>query len=321
MRVPGVVCTLSILLFASITSVGCKQKDLGAPPDHPRLTPAVRMQDVTFYSNSLKRNMPYRVVLPAKLARDEKLPAIYLLHGGGGGFHDWTNYSDVARFAEHGFILVMPEGSSSYYVNSAEHPEDRYEDYITDDLIKDVETRFPAISSRQSRAIAGVSMGGYGAVTLAMKHPELFAFAAGLSPAVDVPSRPFSIKRIGQWRHHSSIFGPWGSKARHDNNPFVLTRTADPLQVPYLFLTCGEQEGLLPSNRQFAALLKQRHFRYEFYTTPGGHNWNQWNQWLGKLFQSLEEHVKPNVPESLAGMPRQYHPVRAALFTALAEAW
>src|ERR1051325_4180172 len=105
MRVPGVVCTLSILPFGSITSLGCKQKDLGAPPDHPRLTPAVRMQDVIFYSNSLERNMPYRVVLRANLAADGKLPAIYLLHGGGGGFRDWTNYSDVSRLAEHGFIL------------------------------------------------------------------------------------------------------------------------------------------------------------------------------------------------------------------------
>jgi S-formylglutathione hydrolase FrmB len=64
---------------------------------------------------------------------------MYLLHGGGGGYRDWSNYSDVAQFAEHGFILVMPEGNSSYYVNAAERPQDRYEDYITKDLIADVE--------------------------------------------------------------------------------------------------------------------------------------------------------------------------------------
>ncbi len=135
-------------------------------------------------------------------------------------------------------------------------------------------------------------MGGFGAVKLALRHPELFVFAAGISPAVDVPSRPFSIKRIQQWRFHSSIFGPWGSQTRHDNDPFVLARSADPAKIPYLFLTCGEQEGLLPSNRAFAALLAKRKFQYEFHTTPGDHNWNQWDEWLPSVFQSLFEHMK-----------------------------
>ena len=64
---------------------------------------------------------------------------LYLLHGGGGGFRDWSNYSDVAGYAERGLILVMPEGNSSYYTNSADRPQDRYEDYIVHDLIADVE--------------------------------------------------------------------------------------------------------------------------------------------------------------------------------------
>ena len=106
-----------------------------------------------------------------------------------------------------------------------------------------------------------------------------------------MPTRPFSIKRVQQWRHHSSIFGPWGSSTRHDNDPFVLARSADPAKTPYLFLTCGEQEGLLPANREFAGLLAQRRFRYEFHTVSGGHDWNQWNAWLPGLFKSLSEHL------------------------------
>ncbi len=78
------------------------------------------------------------------------------------------------------------------YRNSAERPEGRCEDYIENDLMADVETRFRAASGRQNRAIVGVSMGGFGAVQLALRHPELFAFASGLSSAIDVPRRPFS---------------------------------------------------------------------------------------------------------------------------------
>jgi putative tributyrin esterase len=82
--------------------------------------------------------MPYRAVLPAQIASGQKLPVVYLLHGGGGGFHDWSNYSGVAQYAERGLILIMPEGNSSYYTNSVDHPQDRYEDYIVHDLIADV---------------------------------------------------------------------------------------------------------------------------------------------------------------------------------------
>jgi enterochelin esterase-like enzyme len=74
----------------------------------------------------------------------------------------------------------------------------------------------------------------------------------------------------------------------------VLARSADPARTPYLFLTCGEQEGLLPANRSFAALLESRHFRYEFHVVPDGHDWNQWDSRLPSMFQSLFEHLGLN---------------------------
>jgi len=236
--------------------------------------------------------MPYRVILPASIQNGKKLPVLYLLHGGGGNFRDWSNYSDVSRFAERGLILVMPEGESSYYTNAADRPQDRYEDYIATDLIADVEKQFPATPGRVNRAIMGISMGGFGAINLALKHPDLFIFAAGISSALDVPSRPFSIKRVPQYRQHAAIFGPWKSEHRRDNDPFVLARSADPSKAPYLYLTCGDQEGLLPANRQFAALLKDRRIPSEFHPGPGGHDWNQWNLRLDDAFQSLFAHLQ-----------------------------
>jgi putative tributyrin esterase len=284
-RVPA--ASLAILLMLS---TACHRQEQPRP-DHPRLTSKVTMRDVTFHSAALNRDMPYRVVLPASVAANQKLPVVYLLHGAGEGFRDWSNDSDVAQFAERGLILVMPEGNSSYYMNSAEQPQDRYEDYIVSDLVTDVESKFPAAAGRSNRAIVGVSMGGFGAVMLALRHPGLFAFAGGLSSAIDVPRRAFTIKRLQQSRHYESIFGPSGSPTRRDHDPFVLLHHASPEAAPYFFLTCGEQEGLLPANREFAALLGQRHFRYEFHSVAGGHSWNQWNAWLPELFRALMEHL------------------------------
>lgn len=270
----------------------CGKQPSSTQTDSPRLTDGVVLRDVTFHSAALGRDMLYRVILPAHIGTDEKLAVVYLLHGGGGGFRDWSNYSDVARFAEGGLVLVTPEGESSYYVNAVDRPKDRFEDYIVKDLIADAESRFPIASDRERRAIAGVSMGGFGAVNLALKHANLFAFAGGLSAALDVPSRPFSIKRLEQWRRFRAIFGPWGGQVQHDNDPFLLARAADADKTPCFYLASGEQEGLLPVEKAFASLLQQRHISYEFHTAPGGHDWNQWNAQLPGLFESVRRHLQ-----------------------------
>jgi len=278
-----------LLCVGLLLLTACGRK-VEAPPDHPRLTPNVTLRDVTFHSAALNRDMRYRAVFPAGIPAGRKLPCIYLLHGGGGTFRDWSNYFDVSPLAERGFVLIMPQGDYSYYTNSAARPQDRYEDYIVDDLIANVERQFPAAPGRPNRAIAGVSMGGFGALNLSLRHPDLFAFAGAISPAIDVPSRPFAIRRIGQWRDFRAIFGPWGGPSQRENDPLILARSADPAAAPYMFVSCGNQEGLLASNRQFADILEHRHFRYEFHIVEGGHNWIQFNRTVPSLCNSLTEH-------------------------------
>ncbi len=287
-RTIKIFCCITIL-FCLVLS-GCEKKTEPSP-DYPRLTTKVTLQDVTFHSAALERDMQYRVILPAKINNSQKFPAIYLLHGKGENFRTWTNYSDVARFAEQGFILVMPEGNISYYTNAVDRPKDRYEDYIVNDLIHDVESRFPVIADHSHRAIIGISMGGYGSIKTALKHPDLYAFAAGMSSALDVPSRPFSLKRFGQYMEHRKIFGPLGNQTRRDNDPLALVLKVNPEKMPYIFLTCGDQEGLLVVNRKFARLLAERHFEYQLHVEPGGHNWNQWNRILPDVFASLSAHL------------------------------
>jgi S-formylglutathione hydrolase FrmB len=105
------------------------------------------------------------------------------------------------------------------------------------DLISEVENKFPVAPGRWNRAIVGISIGGFGAVKLALQHPELFIFAGGISSAIEVPRRTFSLKRLQQSRHYRAIFGPSGSPTRRNNDPFVLARTANVEAAPYFFLT------------------------------------------------------------------------------------
>ena len=256
-------------------------------PDHPRTADGVTLQDVEFYSVALGRTMPYRVYLPASRPSEKKFPAVYLLHGGGADYRSWSNDSDVAQYARPGLILVMPEGDESYYMNEVGTPRNKFDDYITHDLIADVEHRFPARSDREGRAVVGISMGGFAAVDYALMHPTLFAFAGALSPSIDVPFRRFNVRRIGQWWKFRNIFGPVGSKVRSDRNPFQLVRTVNPKQTPYLYLTAGEHEPLLEPNQRFVALLQRHGFAYEFHTKSGGHDWSEWNAEVPGCFSAL----------------------------------
>ncbi|MGA3045795.1 MAG: alpha/beta hydrolase family protein [Terracidiphilus sp.] len=290
------LATLLPLIPLALSLISCHQAQQ-LLPDHPRQFPGVAMQDVTFFSPALNRNMPYRVYLPAKPVSGQKFPVVYLLHGGNGGFRDWSNYSDVARYAapdnSGGLILVMPEGAFSYYMNAAEKPEDKYETYIVNDLISDVEERFPAAKGREGRAIVGISMGGFAALKLALSRPDLFVYVAALSPSIDILHRGLSPKRLGEWWRIRTIFGPSNSETRRTSDPFLLVQSANPVQTPYLFMTAGEQEPLLEPNQRFAARLRDHHFSYEFHTKPGGHNWTQWDAQLPGCFESLFKHLHP----------------------------
>lgn len=279
-----------ILLSLCAAASGCGRRG-PVIVDHPRSFAGVRMQDVTFHSAALGRDMTYRVYLPAKMAPGCKLPVVYLLHGGGGGYKDWSNYSDVGQYTARGYVLVMPEGDSSYFMNEAEAAAERYEDFLTKDLIADVERRFPAASDRAHRAMVGVSMGGFAAVKLALTRPDLFAFAGCVSPAIDVPSRRFSWRRWGQSSRFRRIFGPDGSQSRRSADPFVLVNTADPAKTPYFYITAGEQEPMLEPIRRFAGLLKKHGFAYEFHTMPGGHNWIEWDAQIPECFERLIDRV------------------------------
>ncbi|HEY3740818.1 MAG TPA: alpha/beta hydrolase family protein [Bryobacteraceae bacterium] len=253
--------------------------------DRPRMSAGFEMRDVVFHSSALGRDMTYRVYVPRDLKAGEALPVVYLLHGAGGNFRDWSNYSDVAAFCDRDrWILVMPEGEYSYYANAVARPRDRFEDYVVEDLASDVESRF---HTARRRAIIGFSMGGFGAISLALRHPGRFVFAGGLSPAVDVPRRKFSVRRASQWRDHAAIFGPQDGAERRANDPFVLVRSGDPGKAAFLYLWCAEQEGLAEPIREFDVALKSRGFAHEFHTARGGHDWGSWNHALPDGIRSL----------------------------------
>jgi S-formylglutathione hydrolase FrmB len=286
------VLSFSVASLAALAVLaGCHREQLTMAA-HPRSFPGVASKDVTFYSSALGRNMPYAVYMPKDSAGGKRFPVVYLLHGCGGSFRDWMSDSDVGAYAAKGLILVSVDGDCSYYMNAALDAKDRYEDYFVHDVLADAESRFPVLPGRENRAVVGVSMGGLAAVKLAFTRPDLFAFAGAISPAIDVSSRHFSWSRWSQSMRFHRIFGPTGSETRTHSDPFILVKTAESANRPYLYITAGEQEPLLSPIRRFVAHLKQHNYAYEFHTKPGGHDWGEWARQVPGCLDSLLAHIR-----------------------------
>ncbi|KAB2638390.1 MAG: esterase family protein, partial [Verrucomicrobia bacterium] len=152
------------------------------------------MTTIAVPSEEMKKEVPTTLILPDayqkeadKKGEDRRFPVLYLLHGYGGNNESWVTNTTIKELAEeYGVIVVCPDGGfSSWYVDSPEDPPWRYEAFVSKELIADIDRRYRTFPRRESRAIAGFSMGGHGALYLAFRHPELYGTAVSLSGGVD----------------------------------------------------------------------------------------------------------------------------------------
>ena len=249
----------------------------------------------SFFSAALKRDMPYDVVLPAGYAGSkERYPVLYLLHGWQGDETNWVSLTHLVEDASaYKLIVVTPRAANSWYVNSAMRAGDRYADYIFRDLMAEVDAHYRTIASPHERAIAGLSMGGYGAMLFSLRHPGAFAFGASISGAFAGPS---GIENVMPQLKPSTdeAFGAAASATRRENDVDALIDAADRTQQPYFFLECGTSDPLLPSNRRVVEELSSHGFADEYHELPGAHTWSFWDGALPPLLDvmSRKMHVE-----------------------------
>jgi S-formylglutathione hydrolase FrmB len=241
----------------------------------------------TFQSPALGREWAYTVYLPPGYEGDERAyPSFYLLHGYGGEHTNWARYGDAAMTADSliaagaipPVILVMPDGQNSYWVDSdAGSGFGAVETALVQDLVPHVDRTYRTIPLRRARMIGGLSMGGYGAVHLALKHPELFGAAASLTGALSrvPPERTESL---------TPAFGdPFDAARWQAENPFALIAPlqASELRLP-IYLTVGDDDGtrLLEGAVDFHAALRAAELPSELRITDGPHSWEVWDHAL-----------------------------------------
>ena len=284
-------------------------------PGHPRVS------DLTFASSALNAQVHADVLLPPGYdpTASTRYPVLYLLHGHGGNHTDWVTNGMEKAVGNLPVIVVMPDGGfdgwySDWYGSDIDghvpNPPPAWETFHISELLPWIDANFPTIADRRGRAIAGLSMGGFGAMSYAARHPDLFAAAGSFSGAVDMDlAYPVAGGVVGVGANFQNGKAPddcvWGDILTQDvrwrdHDPTELVNSLNGLS---LFIACGNgfpgrfddptrynfgaaliEGGALYMNQGFDQALTAAHVAHttDFYG-GGTHTWPYWIDDLAKF--------------------------------------
>jgi S-formylglutathione hydrolase FrmB len=253
-------------------------------------------------SRILGRSVPYCILLPPSYDADKtrRFPILYFLHGLGDNeqmfLHSggWDLVQDLWERGQLGeYLIVTPAGGESFFINSHDG-RTRYEDFLVQEFLPFIEGHYRVRAGRTSRGVAGISMGGFGALHLAFQHPELFGSVSAHSAAVIEKAPAINVAdsaENGRLRIFGTIFGSPPDRAFWDRvSPLTLARTVDLAHVA-IYFDCGAQDdyGFNAGAEALNRALDARHVSHEFHIYPGGHNWAYFAEHLSA---SLEFHSR-----------------------------
>lgn len=263
--------------------------------------PKVEVVNLKLNSKLMTREIPYRVALPLsyKTAGDTKrFPVIYLLHGLTGNYANWFDRTKAAEYAaKHDFIIVTPDGANGWYTDSLAAPKDAYESYIIKELIPEIDKNYRTVANRDGRVIAGLSMGGFGAVKFGLKYPEMFSLVGSFSGALFASSyrTPEELPQGGIRTSLVAIFGAPDSPTKKANDVFEMVRSATPEQIkamPFIYQSCGSEDFLIQNNRDFLAAMNLKKVPHEYREHPGIHDWVFWDDQIRELLAVADRRIK-----------------------------
>src|SRR5438477_4659092 len=265
--------------------------------------PSASVETIQFQSKLVNTTLPYNVILPPgyRASATTRYPVLYLLHGWDGHYTDWLTRTNVADYdVQYRMIIVMPEANDSWYVDGAAGVNDKYESYILKELMPDVDKRYLTIQTRYGRAVAGLSMGGYGAIKYGLKYPSTFTFAGSVSGAFGVTRYTEKEMTGAGWEPFLKIFGPVESDTRKANDIFKIARALTPGRIaslPYFYFDCGTEDAAqhFNPNRELSQLFIEKKIPHEFRELPGNHSWSYWDQQVKEVLRIAAEKLRaPN---------------------------
>lgn len=261
-------------------------------------------ESLSLNSKILGREVHYSIYLPDNYeAGNRRFPVLYLLHGYTDNETGWTQFGETERMANTAIangsatpmIIVMPDGGVTWYINEAGGKE-RYEDFFVTELIPFIDSNYKTRNTKEFRAIAGLSMGGYGTLIYSMKHPELFTAAAPLSAAVWTDEQIASMSDETYKNVLEHLFGAAKGKARINEHykknailHIVNNSTGDQLKKVKYYIDCGDKDFLIKGNMALHAAMIDKEIPHEFRVRSGVHDWTYWRTALPEVLKFVSD--------------------------------
>jgi putative tributyrin esterase len=237
----------------------------------------VNLVTVRYLSRALGRHVAYTVLVPDRDRHGPgPFPVLYQLHGRSDDHTAWVHFSRlVHHVAPYPFLVVLPDGGLSWWCNAG--PRERYEDFVVEDLAAHVAATFHVRPGRA--AVGGLSMGGGGALRLALKHPHRFASVWAHSSAIPTAAR--LAERLGLPQEAAEADDAYRLAER-------LVATTPRLDWPRIAFDCGLDDPLLEDNRAFHRHLEALGLPHAYREHPGGHTWEYWDR---HVVEALAHHA------------------------------
>lgn len=239
---------------------------------------AAKIDTLQVFSASMNKNIKTCVITPEGYKKSSKnFPVVYLLHGYSGNYATWVkSFKEVGQQVDkYGFIVIGVDGNySSWYFDSPIDPAFKYETYIIDELVPFIDKKYKTITSREGRAISGLSMGGHGALYLSFRHQDVFGAAGSMSGGVDF--RPFPEnwdikKRLGSITEYPENW---------EKNTVVNMLELVKDNKLKLIIDCGVGDFFIGVNRDLHAKLLALKIDHDYIERPGEHNIKYWENSL-----------------------------------------
>ena len=250
------------------------------------------VEGLSLASTILGKDVRFAVYLPADYtASARRYPVVYLLHGYTDDESGWIQFGEVNLAADRAIagrdippmIIVMPDAGVSWYINDHQNKV-RFEDMFIQEFIPYVDKTYRTRPKKEFRGVAGLSMGGWGALVHSMRHPDMFAACAAFSAAV------WTDEDFMSWEEKSynpilgPVFGPSPAGKERLTKHFLSyspleqakTMSVDALKKVRYYIDCGDDDFLIKGNCALHIVLTDRKIPHEFRVRDGGHTWSYW---------------------------------------------
>ncbi|MBE9460732.1 alpha/beta hydrolase [Dyadobacter subterraneus] len=277
---------LLLILFISLTSFAQQ---------------GVIKESLKVKSKLMGKDIKYSIYLPADYDKTNRsYPVLYLLHGYSDDETGWTQFGAAQEIADKtinsgdapAMIIVMPDAQVTWYMNTFDG-KGRYEDFFTEEFIPYIDANYHTRPKKEFRTIAGLSMGGFGTLLLATKHPELFSSASALSAAVRTDEDMIAMPDERWESRYATIYGlNLKGKARltdfyYKNSVLKIfeTESLEKLKTVRYYIDCGDDDALVKGNMILHAQLMEKGIPHEFRVRDGAHTWTYWRTALPEVLK------------------------------------